>query len=92
MMDLHELRKRIDGIDESLVALFVQRMDVSAEIAHYKQRHDLPLHDPDREKQKLRDLSGKVTKDRESYVIALYSLIFELSLNEQERILNPEVN
>ena len=92
MSDLLKLRKRIDEIDENLVALFAQRMDVSAEIARYKQQHNLPVYDPDREKQKLQDLSGKVTKDREPYITTLYSFIFELSRFEQERILNSGVN
>jgi len=90
MMDLEKLRGRIDDIDESLVALFQQRMDVSAEIAIYKQKNNLPVHDPARERQMLHDLSGKVIKDRESYITALYSLIFELSRAEQERIFNSE--
>ena len=86
MMDLQELRGRIDEIDNNLVDLFQQRMDVSAEIARYKQRHNLPVHDPARERQKLHDLCGKTEEG--SYITALYSLIFELSRAEQERILN----
>ena len=88
-MDLQELRQKIDEIDDGLVDLFQKRMDVSAEIARHKQEQNLPVHDPARERQKLYDLSGKVKEGRESYVTALYSLLFELSRTEQERILKP---
>ena len=87
-MGLQELRRRIDRIDDELVDLFQQRMDVSAEIARYKLENHLPVHDPVREQQKLDDLSRKVDKDREAYVTALYTLLFELSRGEQERVLS----
>ncbi|MDR2941103.1 MAG: chorismate mutase [Treponema sp.] len=87
-MDLQELRKQIDEIDDSLVRLFQQRMDVSAEIARYKKENNLPVHDPAREREKLYDLSFKTNPGRESYITALYYLLFELSRADQERILN----
>ena len=90
MMDLEELRESIDEIDNDLVKLFDRRMDISAEIAVYKKENKLPVHDPARERQKLHELTGRVRKGRESYITALYSLLFELSRTEQERILNPE--
>jgi len=49
------------------------------------------VYDPVREQQKLHELSGKVEEGRKEYITALYSLIFELSRAEQERILNSEV-
>jgi len=87
-MDLQELRKQIDEIDDGLVRLFQQRMDVSAEIARYKKENNLPVHDPAREREKLYDLSFKTNPGRESYITALYYLLFELSRADQERILN----
>jgi chorismate mutase/prephenate dehydratase len=87
-MDLQELRKQIDEIDDGLVRLFQQRMDVSAEIARFKKENNLPVHDPAREREKLYDLSFKVNQGRESYITALYYLLFELSRADQERILN----
>jgi len=89
-MELKDLRKQIDEIDEGLVHLFQQRMDVSAEIARYKQQNSLPVHAPAREREKLYDISLKVKEGREAYITALYSLMFELSRADQERILSPE--
>ena len=86
-MGLDDLRQKIDAIDRDLVDLFQRRMDLSAEIARYKQEHNLPIHDPAREEQKLRDLSALDIKGREASLCALYCLIFELSRAEQEQIL-----
>ena len=87
-MDLQELRKKIDEIDDGLLDLFQRRMDVSAEIARYKEENNIPVYDPAREKQKLLYLSGKVKEGRKAYIIALYSLLFEFSRADQERILS----
>jgi len=86
-VDLHELRLQIDRIDNELVSLFQQRMDVSAEIAKYKQRHGIPVHDPARERQKLHDLSHKVKEGHEASISALFTMLFEISRAEQEKLM-----
>ena len=92
-MDLQELRAKVDKIDDELIVLFEQRMVLSAEVARYKKQHNIPIHDPVREREILDHLSRKVKEGHESSVIALYTLLFELSRNEQEIILeaNTEV-
>ncbi|MCL2130773.1 MAG: chorismate mutase [Treponema sp.] len=87
-MDLEELRREIDRIDDKLVELFEKRMDVSSTIAGFKKERNIPLHDPEREKEKLKKLSGKVQKGYESYIKSLYSLLFEISRTEQAKIIN----
>ena len=89
-MDLQELRQKIDGIDDEIIRLFQRRMDVSAEIAGYKKRRGLPVYDPEREKQKLHELSQKAIDKYQPYIAELYSLIFELSRAEQKKLINTE--
>jgi len=89
-MDLQELRSRIDEIDDELVRLFARRMEVSAEIARYKQRNGIAIFDPERETQKLRALSRKVKKGHEAHISALFSLLFELSRAEQASVIGSE--
>jgi len=91
-MDLQELRSRIDEVDNDLIRLVGQRMEISAEIAKYKQRHDLPVYDPVRERSKLDDLTGKVREDHKPYISALFTLLFELSRAEQEKVLDSEAH
>ena len=53
MEDLSALRGKIDEIDEKLAALFEARMQVAAEVARYKQEHDLPVLQSGREAEVL---------------------------------------
>ena len=89
-MNLQKLREQIDTIDDSMVALFGQRMDLMADIARYKHENGLPIHDPAREREKLHELSGQVACGREAYISALYALMFEISRADQEQVVRPE--
>ena len=89
-MDLLQLRAQIDKIDDEMVRLFQQRMAVSAEVAEYKRAKNMPVYDREREQQKLLDLTSKADERFEPYIAPLYSLIFELSRAEQERVLSTE--
>ena len=84
-MDLSELRKEIDRVDDALVRLFVQRMEVSAQIADYKKEHGLPIFIPAREAEKLQDVAQKAGADMEVYTKVLYSMLFELSRGYQSK-------
>ena len=52
-MELSEIRKKIDALDDDLVRLFLERMQVCADVAAYKQANGLPVLDAARERTKL---------------------------------------
>lgn len=85
--DINELRKQIDEIDEELVSLFRRRMDVAAGVAEYKRQHDLPIHDPARERQLLNKISEMCGKDFSDYGKVLYSTVLSLSKSYQRALL-----
>ena len=82
-MDISELRKEIDQIDDELVKLFGQRMEVASRIADFKRKNDLPIFVPAREREKLRDVAEKAGPEMENYTRVLYSMLFELSRSYQ---------
>ena len=84
-MDIQDLRKEIDDIDDELVRLFVKRMNVSAQVADYKKEHGLPILVPAREREILRDVSQKAGEEMGNYTRVLYSMIFELSRSYQSK-------
>ena len=86
-MELQDIRKELDIIDDQLVALFARRMELSGEVAAYKKAHDMPVLDASREREKLQDIAGKTPEALQEYALSLYSLIFELSRSHQNRIL-----
>ena len=85
MMELNDLRKEIDQIDDQLVQLFAARMDVAAKIADYKKEHNLPILAPVREREKLQDVAQKAGPEMENYTRVLYSMLFELSRSYQSK-------
>ncbi len=90
-MELKELRCRIDEIDDHLVKLFVQRMEVSAQVAAYKKEHQLPIFVPAREQEKLDDVAQKAGVEMADYTKALYGAIFELSRSYQSKLMDEDV-
>ena len=84
-MDLSGYRERIDQVDQQLVALFRQRMDIAGEIAKVKQQHQLPVYDPAREREKLREVGEMAGPQLQGYTEQLYATLFELSRQRQRR-------
>ena len=84
-MSLEEYRKEIDRIDGEIVRLFHERMDTAAKIAQYNKEKGLPILQPAREREKLQAVREESREDLQSYVQALYSLLFELSRSYQAK-------
>ena len=85
-MNIQDLRKEMDAIDEQLLQLFAQRMQVSALISQYKKEHDLPIFDPIREREKLNAVGKAAGIELSSHAKVLYSLLFELSRSYQSQL------
>lgn len=86
-MDIQELRGRIDEVDDELVALFLRRMEVSAQIGAYKKERGLPIFVPEREQEKLADVAAKAGPEMAGYIKRLYDAIFTLSRDYQNEVL-----
>lgn len=86
-MNIDEYRNRIDRIDKQLVTLFCERMDTASDIAAWKKEQKRPVFDPERERQKLLEVSSSVPEELREYTASLYSLLFELSRSYQNRLL-----
>ena len=71
-MDIQELRKDIDRVDEELVELFRRRMQTSVQIAEYKKENNLPVYDPARERDKLANVCAQAGDELEDYTRVLY--------------------
>ncbi len=49
-MDIHDIRKRIDALDEELLRIFNERSALAVRIGELKKELHLPVYDPGREK------------------------------------------
>ena len=84
-MELNELRGKIDQVDEQLVKLFVERMQLSAQIGDHKKEHKMPIYVPSREREKLQNVAKLAGTEMDNYTRVLYSMIFELSRSYQSK-------
>jgi len=86
-MELTDIRRRIDEVDDEILALFLQRMDLSEAVAAYKKEHGLPILNRTREREILARLAEKAGA-RERYVYPLYSTLFELARTRQQELMD----
>ncbi len=59
---LAEARRRVDTIDDQLLALLDQRAEQARAIARFKRSHGMALHDPEREADVLSRLEAKASE------------------------------
>ncbi len=86
-MNLTELRTSIDRIDNQIADLIVKRGEISSGIAKYKLENNLPVYDPQRERQKLAELAERVGEENENLTDALFPVIFDLSRSAQNKLI-----
>jgi len=85
-MELAQIRARIDRVDEQIVALFCERMELSAAAAAAKRKEGLPLKDETREQEILARVSILAGEELAMSTRALFSVLFELSKSYQEQL------
>ena len=86
-MELSEIRKEIDAIDDQMLELFLQRMSLVEEVADYKNECNMPIINRGRE----REILSKVAKqagNRERYAYHLFSTLFQLAKARQAELLS----
>ena len=90
-MDLNELRKEINSIDDQILDLFQRRMEVATQVADYKREHDLPILQPSREREILKKVADKAGPELGGYARVLFSMLIELSKSYQNKRNNKEI-
>lgn len=88
MLDLNEVRGRIDGIDRQLVDLFQKRLDLCREVAEFKIDNGKKVLDRERERQKLEALGSMARTDFQRHGITeMFRQIMAISRKFQYRIM-----
>ena len=85
-MELQDIRRNIDAIDDGLVKLFAQRMECARQVAEAKQQTGKPIRDHAREREIVNRLTAQAGDAYAPYVKALYSHIFDLSRSYQSAL------
>ncbi|MBR3737954.1 MAG: prephenate dehydratase [Eubacterium sp.] len=85
-MDLSDLRKEIDEIDEQLIPLLVKRMKVAEKVAEYKIQNNIPVLNSARE-QEILDKVGEKCGEYGNTVKTIYSATMDASRALQHKII-----
>jgi len=90
---INELRERIDALDIELLALFEERMDVSAQIAAYKKERGLPILNKEREAQVIANAEARLkNKSLTPLADEFITSLMNLSKRHQSDILSETQN
>ncbi|GHU56014.1 chorismate mutase [Clostridia bacterium] len=84
-MNLNDLRKEIDNVDEEITKLFVKRMDLAKGVAEYKKQHNLPVMQGNREQEVLDKVAQASGEELADGVRALFMNIMDISKCLQQR-------
>ena len=87
-MDLTDIRKRIDEIDDGILQLFCERMDLAADVAASKRATGKAVFDPARERDKLFRLVEASPEALKPDVTSLFSLLMSMNKAAQLKILH----
>jgi len=82
-MDLAEIRRQIDEVDDQLVKLFCERMDLAAQVGAAKWRQGLPLHDNVREEAICARAAKLAGREFAPYARRFFYTLFSLSKDYQ---------
>jgi chorismate mutase len=86
-MNLTELRKQIDALNEEIISLFARRLELTKQVAQVKKRESLPVDDFKREedqKELLRHLAKKYQLDPD-IIEELFDLFIKYSKVQMQK-------
>ena len=85
-LNLEEIRKEISDINDEMLALFVKRMELSAQIAAYKKANGLPTLDRKREEAILQKVADNTTDEFRQFALEFFRNMMDLSKEYQETL------
>lgn len=90
-LDLGEIRKNIDIIDDKLLDLFKERMQLTCQVAQYKAEHNMVVFQSEREKQIIRSVRDRSPEELKSSAEFLFTNIMDISKCRQNNAITPAV-
>ena len=78
-MDLEQVRKEIDKVDDQIAELFDKRMQLIDGVVEAKKHDKKAVNDPNRERDILLRVSEKVDEDKQVYLKRVFETLFEVS-------------
>ena len=84
-MAIENIRERINEVDDKILALFLERLELSEQVAIAKKENGLPILNRERERAVLARIMEKAG-DKDEYAYRLFSKLMDLSKARQREI------
>ncbi|CKH19972.1 T-protein [Fusobacterium polymorphum] len=85
MIELELMRKKIDEIDNKLLALFKERLEVSKKIGLLKKKYKMEIFDPQREQEIIDGCTQNISEDEKVYVEKFLRNLMDISKEVQSK-------
>lgn len=86
-------REIINGVDEKMAELFVERMKAAELVAEYKKEHDLPILDSAREDELIRRNSSFIEDDTyKEYYVDFQKSVMSISRSYQAKLIGDDLS
>ena len=85
MIELELMRKKIDEIDDKLLALFKERLEVSKKIGLLKKKYKMEIFDPQREQEIIDGCTQNISEDEKVYVEKFLRNLMDISKEVQTK-------
>lgn len=91
LQPLHDLRSRIDRIDDYIIELLAERMGISEEIGALKKENQLAIHQSERWAQIVKRAleKGKTGGLTEEFILKLFQQVHNESIRHQGKVMQP---
>ena len=83
MIELELMRKKIDEIDDKLLAFFKERLEVSKKIGLLKKKYKMEIFDPQREQEIIDGCTQNISEDEKVYVEKFLRNLMDISKEVQ---------
>lgn len=90
-MDLSEIRKQIDEIDDKILDLFIERMNLATEVAKYKAANNMVVFQSDRERFIIDNVKKNSPEELKKSAAFLFMNIMDISKVSQINEITPDV-
>ena len=89
-MDLSEIRKKIDSIDDQMLDLFIERMNLATDVARYKAANNMAVFQSDREKFIIDNVKENTPEELRKSAAFLFMNILDISKVSQINAISPD--
>lgn len=90
-MELSEIRKQIDSIDEQVLSLFIDRMELTTEVAKYKAANNMVVFQSDRERAIIDKVRANAPEELKKSAEFLFMNIMDISKVSQINAITPDM-